>query len=262
MLRSVQAVRYVMPFREGGSVPALVEADDLGMYVVKLRGAAQGAKALVAELVSGEIARAVGLDVPELVLVELDEAMAASEPDPEICLPLEASVGTNLGLDYLPASVTFDPVGSPSPDALLASKIVLFDAFVANVDRTVRNTNLLFWHKKLWLIDHGASLWFHHGWSPEHPLDGADDPFAEVKDHVLLRWANELDEAAKQLTSTVTPSLIGALVAAIPESWLEGDRSFESADAQRSAYAAWLTARIQTIPAIVEEARRARAHRV
>ena len=189
-LRVVQAARYVLPFREGGSVPALVEADDLGMYVVKLRGAGQGPKALIAELIAGELARAAGLSVPEIVLVDLARPIAASEPDPEIAEPLERSVGINLGLDYLPGSITFDPVADRRPDAGVASRVVLFDAFVANVDRTPRNPNLLTWHGGLWLIDHGASLYFHHGWGPGDPLEGSRDPFVEIRDHVLLRVAS------------------------------------------------------------------------
>ena len=174
MLRVVRAARYVLPFREGGSVPALVEGDDSGMYVVKLRGAGQGVKALIAELVSGELARAAGLAVPEIVLVDLDEGIAASEPDPELAEPLEKSVGLNVGLDYLPGSITFDPVADNGPDAATASRIVLFDAFVANVDRTPRNTNpALVARSPAWLIDHpGASLYFHHGWGPDDRLEG------------------------------------------------------------------------------------------
>src|SRR5215475_2217216 len=182
-MRTVRAIRYVLPFREGGSVPALVEADDLGLYVVKLRGAGQGVKALLAELVAGELARAAGLAVPEIVLVELDRALAE---------PLEASAGTNLGLDFLPGSATFDPVADPAPDPALASRVVLFDAFVVNVDRTPRNPNILSWHARMWLIDHGAALYFHHGWSPGEEIDGSQDPFREIKDHVLLPWATRL----------------------------------------------------------------------
>ena len=259
MLRTVQAARYVMPFREGGSVPALVEGDDLGLYVVKLRGAGQGAKALIAELVAGELARAAGLDVPELVLVELDRALAASEPDPELCAPLEASAGLNLGLDYLPGSITFDPVVGPAPGARTASRVVLFDAFVANVDRTPRNANLLVWHARPWLIDHGASLYFHHGWGPAERLSGALDPFAEVRHHVLLRWASELGEAAAHLRATLTGDVIGRIVQAIPESWLAVDSAFAGEADHRAAYVGWLRARVEALPILLEEASRARA---
>jgi hypothetical protein len=258
MIRLVHAARYVLPFREGGSVPVLVEADDLGMYVVKLRGAGQGAKALIAELVAGELARVAGLAVPEIVFVELALALAASEPDPELAEPLERSVGVNLGLDYLPGSITFDPLVGPAPDAGLASRVVLFDAFVANVDRTARNPNLLSWHSGLWLIDHGASLYFHHGWGPDDPLEGSRDPFAEVRDHVLLRWASALDAAAAHLGGAFTDDVFSRVVGAIPAAWLDGDRSFPSPEAQREAYVAWLRARRDAIPLLVEEARRVR----
>ncbi len=251
-----------MPFREGGSVPALVEADDLGMYVVKLRGAGQGVKALIAELVTGELARAVGLDVPEIVLVGLDRALAASEPDPELSAPLEASAGLNLGLDYLPGSITFDPVVGPPPSAAAASRLVLFDAFVANVDRTARNANLLYWHGRPWLIDHGASLYFHHGWGKDDRLAGARDPFAEVRHHVLLRWAAALEEAAVHLARTLTADLVASVVQAIPASWLEADGADASADELRAAYAGWLGARAAALPLLLEEATRARAHLV
>jgi hypothetical protein len=261
-VRTVRAERYVLPFREGGSVPALLEGDDLGLYVVKLRGAGQGPKALVAELVAGELARAAGLTVPEIVFVDLDAALAASEPDPEICGPLEASAGLNLGLDYLPGSITFDPVAGPAPDARTASRTVLFDAFVANVDRTPRNPNLLTWHARLWLIDHGASLYFHHGWGSADPLEGSRDPFSEVRDHVLLRWATALDEAAEHLRATVTGDVIDRVVATVPASWLDEDRGFDDVASQRAAYSAWLRARVEALPLLLEEARREHALRV
>jgi hypothetical protein len=261
MLRRVRASRYVLPLREGGSVPALVEGDDLGMYVVKLRGAGQGAKALIAELVAGELARAAGLVVPEIVLVELDRAIADSEPDPELADPLEASVGTNLGLDYLPGSVTFDPAADPAPDAVTASRVVLFDAFVANVDRTPRNPNLLSWHDRIWLIDHGASLYFHHGWGPADPLEGSQDPFPEVRDHVLLRFASSLDDAADHLRAALADDVLARAVDAIPAGWLE-KQGWDDPEDHRAAYARWLRARTGAIPLILEEAKRARAPRV
>jgi HipA-like kinase len=254
--RSVVAVRYVLPFREGGSVPALMEADDAGTYVVKLRGAGQGPKVLVAELVAGELARAVGLDVPEIVFVDVDRAIADAERDPEIAEPLERSAGLNLGLDYLPGSVTFDPAVEPPVDALLASKIVLFDAFVANVDRTPRNPNLLSWHRRLWLIDHGAALYFHHGWGASAPLAGADDPFAEVKDHVLIRRASALHEAEAELRRTLTTEAFDRATRDIPTAWL--DDAFPDRDAHRTAYAGWLAARLRNLSAVVEEVERAR----
>ncbi len=259
MPRTVRAARYVLPLREGSSVPALLEADDLGLYVVKLRGAGQGAKALIAELLSGALAQAAGIAVPEIVLVELERELAASEPDPELCAPLERSAGVNLGLDYLPGSITFDPVVGPPPDATTASRIVLLDALVTNVDRTPRNPNLLYWHKRIWAIDHGASLYFHHGWTPATHLDGSRDPFTEVKDHVLLRWATALDDAAEHLQKTITPARIDEIVASIPASWLDERDGFSDIDAHRAAYAAWLHARAAALPIFLEEAKRARA---
>src|SRR5690349_4033214 len=181
-LRTVTATRYVTPLREGGSLPAVVEADDQGMYVLKFRGAGQGPKVLIAELVAGEIARAAGLLVPEIVLIELDPDLARTEPDAEIQALIRSSAGLNLALDYLPGSVMFDPVVE-APDAALASAIVWFDAYVANVDRTARNANMLSWHRQLWLIDHGAALYFHHGWDAGTRVDRSQDPFTQIKDH-------------------------------------------------------------------------------
>lgn len=263
MLRTVRATRYLMPFREGGSVPALVEADDLGSYVVKLRGAGQGPKALVAELIAGELARAAELLVPELVFMHLDGAIAASEPDPELCAPLEASVGENVGLDYLPGSITFDPIVGPRPEPAVASRIALFDAFVANVDRTPRNPNLLVWHGRIWLVDHGAALYFHHGWSADDPLEGSDDPFAEIADHVLLPWASALGDAAAHLAAKFDGAVIDGIVGAIPDGWLSLERNgFPDAATERAAYAAWLRARVKMLPELEEEAERARALRI
>ncbi|CAN5552650.1 hypothetical protein BH09MYX1_BH09MYX1_24090 [soil metagenome] len=255
MIRTVRAARYVLPFREGGSVPALMEADDLGMYVVKLGGAAQGKKALVAELVCGEIGRSLGLAVPEIVFIDVDRALADGERDPEIAEPLERSAGINVGLDYLPGSITFDPGAGSKIDPGIASRIVLFDAFVANVDRTPRNPNLLRWHDGVWLIDHGAALWFHHGWSAASALEGADDPFADVKHHVLLPRATALDAAALDLKRTLATGIIEPITAQIPDDWLDG--AFGGAAAERAAYSAWFTARSTHIDAIVEEAHRA-----
>jgi hypothetical protein len=247
-----------MPFREGGSVPALVEADDLGMYVVKLRGAAQGQKALVAELVSGEVARVLGLDVPELVFVEIDPALPLAEPDPELALPLEASVGRNLGLDYLPGSITFDPSASPRPEPAVASRVVLFDAMVFNVDRTPANPNLLLWHRKLWLIDHGASLYVHHGWSPGSVLSDAADPFREIASHVLLPFASEIEAAIEHIRESLTKERIDSITAGIPEDWLDPTDGFSSASDHRAAYATLLQARLEALPQLAEEALRAR----
>ena len=249
-VRTVRVTRYVTPLREGGSLPAIVEADDDGMYVLKFRGAGQGPRALIAELVAGEIARALDLPVPELVFAELDADLARTEPDPEIADLIRASGGLNLGLDYLPGSVAFDPVVE-RPAGDLASRIVWFDSYVSNVDRTVRNTNLLMWHRRLWLIDHGASLYFHHapGWSAER--DRARDPFALVKQHVLLARADAIAVADAELAGRLTPGVIEAVVALVPDSWLPGD-------ADRAAYARYLTDRLAAPRAFVEEALRAR----
>src|SRR6266540_5063187 len=200
-LRTVIATRYVTPLREGGSLPAIVEADDDGMYVLKFRGAGQGPKALIAELVAGEVARASGLPVPEIVFVELAPALARTEPDPEIQHLIRASAGLNLALDYLPGAVTFDPVAE-KPDAELASSVVWFDAYVTNVDRTPRNTNLLLWHRRLWLIDHGAALYFHHAWRDHRAAARA--LFPRIKEHVLLSLASALPEADAELASRLT----------------------------------------------------------
>ena len=261
-MRTVLATRYVLPLREGGSVPALVEGDDLGLYVVKLRGAGQGSKALVAELVAGELARALGLAVPEIVFVELDEKLAASEPDPELLRPLEASVGLNLGMDYLPGSITFDPIVGPLPDDMTASLIVFFDAFVMNVDRTARNPNILSWHRRSWLIDHGASLYFHHGWRPANRLESAVDPFVEVRDHVLLPWAAALGDAAAHVRARVTDDVIRHVTELIPASWLRSDIDAAEPAAQAGDYGDWLHARTRALHVFLEEAERVRALRI
>src|SRR5262249_14073305 len=188
MLRTVYATRYVTPLREGGSLPAIVEADDLGLYVLKFRGAGQGVLALAAELIAGEIGRALGLNVPELVFAEVDAALGRNEADPEIRELLQASVGQNLALDYLPGSVMFDPAARDTADSRLASMAVWFDAFITNVDRTARNPNLLYWHKSLYFIDHGAALYFHHDW--RNIAEKARSPFPAIRQHVLLPWAS------------------------------------------------------------------------
>ena len=195
-MRTVAVTRYVTPLREGGSVPAIVEADDDGMYVLKFRGAGQGPKALIAELLAGEIGRAADLPVPEIVLIQLDPDLARTEPDPEIQDLIRASGGLNVALDYLPGAVTFDPV-THRPAAALASAIVWFDAFVTNVDRTARNTNMLMWHRQLHLIDHGAALYFHHAWDDDY-LERSRDPFARIREHVLLPFASALAGGARE----------------------------------------------------------------
>jgi hypothetical protein len=255
-LRKVVVTRYVTPLREGGSVPAIVEADDDGMYVLKFRGAAQGPKALVAELVAGEIGRAAGLPVPEIVLIELDPDLARTEPDPEIQLLIRGSDGLNVALDYLPGAVMFDPVVR-APDAELASMIVWFDAFVTNVDRTARNTNMLIWHRRLHLIDHGAALYFHHAW--DGYLERSGDAFPQVKDHVLLPFATRLEQVHERMLAQVTPEAIERVTAQIPDALLGSDAKFDSTERYREAYAEYLRRRREHSHVFLEEAVRARS---
>ncbi len=251
LLRTVTATRYVTPLREGGSLPAVVEADDLGTYVLKFRGAGQGRKALVAELIAGEIARLLELPVPEIVLAHLAPELGRAEPDPEIQDLLKASAGLNLALDYLPGSLGFDPlVEPPGPD--LASRILWFDALVTNVDRTPRNTNLLVWHGRLWLIDHGAALYFHHNWPARGPgrdgsalLTASRRPFAAAREHVLLPFAGAIAEADAALAPRLTARALRGVVDLVPEEWLAGEPGFEGAEEVRSAYVAYLTARLE-----------------
>lgn len=253
--RTLAATRYVTPLREGGSLPAIVEGDDAGLYVLKFRGAGQGPKALIAEWVAGELARAAGLDVPEIVRLEVDADLARSEPDPEIQDLIRASAGLNLGLDYLPGAAAFDPVAE-APAAALASRIVWFDAYVTNIDRSPRNTNLLVWHGRTWLIDHGAALYFHHGagdW-----MERAADPFTQVKDHVLLPFAAALDEADQHMALAITPEGIRRIVAAIPGEWLEDGAAFGNVGEHRDAYARYLVRRLAMRRVFVDEAKRAR----
>src|SRR5512145_1158775 len=255
-MRTATATRFVTPLREGGSLPAIFEADDAGLYVVKFRSAGQGPKALVAEVIGAELARAAGLRVPELVAIEVDPALGRNEPDGEIRDLLKASAGLNLGLDYLPGSITFDPVAGPAPTADEASAVVWFDAFVTNVDRTPRNANLLTWHRQLWLIDHGASLYFQHAW------DGREDrsrmPFPLVKDHVLLPWASRLRAVSERLASLLAGGAIARAVAKVPDAFLEADARFGSPAAARAAYVGHLERRLAAASLFLEEAERAR----
>jgi hypothetical protein len=248
-LRSIEATRYVLPLREGGSLPALVEASDDGLYVLKFRGAGQGPKALVAEVVAGELARALGFLVPELALVGLDPDLGRAEPDPEIQDLLLASAGENLGVDFLPGALPFGPAAGPPPPPELAADVVWFDALVTNVDRTAKNTNLLLWHGRLWLIDHGAALYFHH--APE-PAPGAErTPFPAIAEHVLLPFAGSIAEADERLAPQVTPELLEDVAGAIPAAWLDG--------VDRRRYVDFLRGRLEAPRAFVEEAERARA---
>jgi hypothetical protein len=255
-LRKILATRYVTPLHEGGSLPAIVEGDDDGMYVLKFRGAGQGPKALIAELVAGEIARAAGLAVPEIVFMELDVDLARTEPDPEIQELIKASAGLNIALDYLPGAVMFDPLAE-KPAPALASRIVWFDAFVTNVDRTARNTNMLIWHRHLQLIDHGAALYFHHSWS--NHVERSRDPFVMIKDHVLLPFAGELTQADAAMRASITTAVIRSIVAMIPDAWLLGDSTFGASEQFRSAYLEYFLRRLESTPVFVEEAVRARS---
>src|SRR5215813_13006097 len=233
ILRKVSATRYVTPLREGGSLPAIIEADDDGMYVLKFRGAGQGPKALIAELIAGELARALGLAVPELVFVELDDELARTEPDPEIQSLIRDSAGLNLALDYLPGSITFDPVAERI-DVDLASTIVWFDALVTNVDRTPRNANMLMWHRKLWLIDHGAALYFHHSWT--NMDQRSKDPFALIKEHILLPFATEIEAADQTMTTRLTGDVIRETVDLVPDRWLNDNSHVSTPAEHRQAY--------------------------
>ncbi|HUR79303.1 MAG TPA: HipA family kinase [Thermoanaerobaculia bacterium] len=255
-MRTINAIEYVTPLREGGSLPAIVAGDDDGTYVLKFRGAGQGTRALIAELVSGELARILGLPVPEIVFAELDPRMARTEPDPEIQDLLRRSEGLNLALDYLPGSITFDPL-VPKPVAdkpRLASAIVWFDALVGNVDRTAKNTNLLVWHRDLWLIDHGATLIFHHAWG-DH-LERARAPYKQLRDHVLLPWATELREADAELAPRLTRDEIDGVLALIPDAWLGDEPQFASIGEHRAAYRQYLVRRLDAPRDWVEDASR------
>jgi hypothetical protein len=250
-LRRISATRYVTPLREGGSLPAIVEADDDGLYVLKFRGAGQGPKALVAEVVAGELGRALGFAVPELTLVELDPVLGRAEPDPEIQDLLVASAGLNLGVDFLPGALPFTPAADIALDAALAADIVWFDALVTNIDRTAQNPNLLLWHDRLWLIDHGAALYFHHAAKaePGHERGG----FPAIREHVLLPFAASIEEADERLAPKVTPELLEEVAAAVPAEWLDG--------ADREVYVAYLRGRLESPRTFAEEAERARERR-
>ena len=247
-LRRIDATRYVTPLREGGSLPALVEASDDGLYVLKFRGAGQGPKALVAEIVAGELGRALGFAIPELALVDLDPALGRAEPYPEIQDLLAASVGLNLGVDFLPGALGYSPAAGPAPEPELAADIVWFDALVTNVDRTAKNTNMLIWHDRLWLFDHGAALYFHHavGADAQHALT----PFPAIAEHVLLPVAGSIVDADARLAARVTPALLADIAAAVPTEWLDG------VDPQ--IYVDYLARRLEAPRAFVAEAERAR----
>jgi hypothetical protein len=261
-LRRLFATRYVTALREGGSVPAVVEADDGALYVVKFRAAAQGGRVLAAEMIVGELARAAGLRLPELALIEVDAALGRSEPHQEIQELLIASAGTNLAMAYLAGAVGYDVAARRPIDGALASAIVALDLFATNVDRTARNPNLLWWQGELWLIDHGASLFWQHGWdgteAPAALAASAARPFARAGEHVLLAFADALPAAGAALAAALDDAVIDRAVAAVPDAWLEGP----GGDKLRAAYAAWLRARRAALPTIIEEANRVRAARV
>jgi hypothetical protein len=253
-LRTVHVTRYVTPLREGGSLPAIVEADDEFLYVVKFRGAGQGTRALIAELIGGEIARVLGFRVPEIVFAVLDSSFGRIEGDEEIQDLLKASTGLNLGLHFLSGAITFDPLAT-NVNATLASEIVWLDCLLMNVDRTCRNTNMLSWHKEVWLIDHGASLYFHHTWQDwENPTR----PFANVKDHVLLAKATELAKVSERFRALLPSDVIRAIVSLIPDEWLANEGVFESVEKHRHAYATFLENRIAHADFFVNEANYAR----
>jgi hypothetical protein len=259
-LRTVRCLRYVTPLREGGSLPAIVEADDDGMYVVKFRGAGQGPKALVAELIAAGIGRALGLPVPETVLVELDPALGMAEPDPEIQELLERSAGLNVGLDYLPGAL---PLGAPEGSGVspaLAAEVVWFDAFLQNVDRTPRNPNLLLWHRSLWLIDHGAALYTQHGWDDdlEAIAAKAGARFPMIREHVLLPIAGSIREADERLAPRLNDDVIGEIVGETPDALLEGVAPFATPAGHREAYARHLLGRLAGPRVWVDEAEEAR----
>ena len=249
-LRTVRATKYVTPFREGGSLPGLVEADDDGLYVVKFRGAAQGPKALVAEVIAGELARALGLPVPELVLVDIDPSLGGLDGDPWVGELLEKSPGLNLGLDFLPGALTFNPRADGRPDPELAANVVWFDALVTNTDRSPRNPNILTWHRRPYLIDHGASLFIHHTWRA--PDEHARRPLTTISDHVLLPYAGSLEAAHGRLESLVAEELLRSIGALVPDSWLLPHPAVGDAAAQREAYVRYLRTRVATREALVE----------
>lgn len=254
-LRTVTVTRYITPLREGGSLPALAEADDDFKYVLKFRGAGHGVKALIAELLGGEIARTLGLRVPELVFANLDPAFGRTEGDEEIQDLLKKSQGLNIGLHYLSGAITFDPAASEiSP--LLASQIVWLDAFTTNIDRTVRNTNMLMWHKELWLIDHGATFYFHHSW--DNWEKHAVSPFQLIKDHVLIGSASEIDAVNADFTSKLSLDKLTEIVNLIPDDWLAWEDLELKPEEIRNVYLQFLTRRLEHAETFVNEAKNAR----
>ncbi len=254
-IRTVDVVQYIKPLREGGSLPAIVKADDEFLYVLKFRGAGQGKKALIAEFIGGELARVIGLNVPELVFMNLDDSFSKTEPDEEIQDLLKFSVGLNLGLHFLSGAITYDPLVSIA-DSMTASKVVLLDSMITNIDRTAKNTNLLNWNKELWLIDHGASFYFHHNWDTWK--SHLSRTFPAIKDHVLLARANHLIEAALEIKQLLSSEKITEIVFKIPEDWLKDEFSTLTADEKRKGYIEFISAKFSMIDSLVNEAADAR----
>lgn len=254
-IRTVNVTQYLQPLREGGSLPAIVKADDGFLYVLKFRGAGQGKKALISEFIGGELARAMGLKVPELVFMNLDDSFSKTEPDEEIQDLLKFSVGLNLGLHYLSSAITYNPLVS-KVDAFTASKVVILDSLISNIDRTAKNTNLLNWNDELWVIDNGASFYFHHNWQTwENHLTRT---FPLIKDHVLLAKATVLEEASSAVKKLITKDVIAEIVSKIPEDWLISEGDFLNPTEMRTAYNTFLNAKLAMIDELVKEAENAR----
>jgi len=251
-MRSVNVVQYVKPLREGGSLPGLVKGDDDFLYVLKFRGAGQGKKALIAEIIGGLLAKEIGLNVPELVLMNLDESFSRTEPDQEIQDLLRFSVGLNLGMSFLSGAITYDPLVSIA-SSVEASKTVLLDSIIINIDRTAKNTNLLNWNKELWLIDHGASLYFHHDWN--NWQNHLERTFPKVKDHVLLDRAMDLDAAGKEIKEKLNEENIKAIVNLIPDDFLMEESVDLTPDEKRSAYVKFLVSKVDKIDLLIKEAK-------
>lgn len=254
-IRTVDVVQYVLPLREGGSLPALVKADDGFDYVLKFRGAGHGKKALIAEFIGGELARAMGLKVPEIVFMQLDDSFSKTEPDEEIQDLLKFSVGLNLGLHFLSGAITYDPLVSKI-DSLTASKIVLLDSLINNIDRTAKNTNLLSWKNEIWVIDNGASFYFHHSW--EYFENHLGKPFSLIKDHVLLPKATQLSEVGQEIKAAINAEKIAEIIAVLPENWLLSESDAMSPQEMRAAYEAFLNSKISILDELIKTANDAR----
>ena len=249
-IRTVEVIQYLQPLREGGSLPAIVRADDDFLYVLKFRGAGQGKMALIAEFIGGEMARAIGLKVPKLVFMNLDESFSHSQADEEIQDLLKFSVGLNLGLQFLSSAITYDPLVNKI-DALIASKVILLDSIIINIDRTDKNTNLLHWNNELWIIDNGASFYFHHNWQTWR--NHLNRTFPLIKDHVLLKQSEKLEEAAKEIKALLPQEKIADIVSSIPEDWLMSESITMSPDEMRNAYIEFITTKLTHIDLLVKE---------